>query len=29
VFDRDAMKITNDAEANHYLYRRYRSGWEL
>jgi len=29
LFDSDNMKITNDSEANKYLYRDYRKGWEL
>jgi hypothetical protein len=29
VYDFDAMKITNLSEANQYLYREYRKGWEL
>jgi predicted dehydrogenase len=29
LFDSAAMKITNTAEANKYLYREYRPGWEL
>jgi hypothetical protein len=29
LFDGDSEKITNDAEANKYLYREYRKGWEL
>jgi hypothetical protein len=29
MFDSDNMKITNVAEANKYLYREYRKGWEL
>jgi hypothetical protein len=29
LFDSEKMKITNDAEANKYLYREYRQGWEL
>ncbi len=29
LFDSAAMKITNVAEANKYLYREYRPGWEL
>ena len=29
LFDSAAMKITNAAEANKYLYRPYRPGWEL
>ena len=29
LFDSDEMKITNDSEANKYLYRDYREGWEL
>jgi predicted dehydrogenase len=29
VFDAENMKITNAAEANKYLYRQYRKGWEL
>ena len=28
-FDSEAMKITNAPEADKYLYRRYRKGWEL
>jgi len=28
-WDADAMKITNAAEPNRYLYREYRKGWEL
>jgi predicted dehydrogenase len=29
LFDSDNMKITNVAEANQYMYREYRKGWEL
>jgi Oxidoreductase family, C-terminal alpha/beta domain/Oxidoreductase family, NAD-binding Rossmann fold len=29
LFDSDEMKITNAADANKYLYREYRQGWEL
>jgi len=29
LFDSENMKITNVAEANKYLYREYRKGWEL
>ena len=29
LFDSDKMKITNDSEADKYLYREYRDGWEL
>jgi predicted dehydrogenase len=29
LFDSASMKITNVADANKYLYREYRSGWEL
>lgn len=29
LFDGEKMKITNDSEANKYLYREYREGWEL
>jgi len=29
LFDSDNMKITNSAEANKYMYREYRKGWEL
>ena len=29
LFDSDSMKITNAPEANQYLYREYRKGWEL
>ena len=29
LFDSDSMKITNVAEANQYLCREYRAGWEL
>ncbi len=29
TFDSAAMKITNSAEANRYMYREYRKGWEL
>ena len=29
LFDGQAMKITNSADANKYLYREYRDGWEL
>ena len=29
VYDSAAMKITNVAEANQYLTREYRKGWEL
>lgn len=29
VFDSDKMKITNAADANRYLTREYRKGWEL
>jgi len=29
LFDSEKMKITNDAEANKYLTRDYRPGWEL
>lgn len=29
VFDSEAMRITNAPEANKYLYREYRKGWEL
>ena len=28
-FDSEKMKITNSSEANQYLYRNYRKGWEL
>jgi hypothetical protein len=28
-FDSEAMRVTNDADANKYLYREYRKGWEL
>lgn len=28
-FDSEKMQITNDSEANAYLYREYREGWEL
>jgi predicted dehydrogenase len=28
-FDSEKMKITNDSEANKYLYREYRQGWVL
>ena len=28
-WDAASMKITNDAEANKYLFREYRKGWEL
>jgi hypothetical protein len=29
LFDSETMKITNVEEANRYLYREYRQGWEL
>jgi len=29
LFDSENMKITNAPEANKYLYREYREGWEL
>ncbi|MBN1480327.1 Gfo/Idh/MocA family oxidoreductase [candidate division KSB1 bacterium] len=29
LFDSEKMQITNDADANAYLYREYREGWEL
>jgi hypothetical protein len=29
LFDSENMKITNAAEANRYLVREYRPGWEL
>ena len=29
LFDSEKMKITNNAEANKYLTREYRPGWEL
>ena len=29
LYDSDAMKITNLPEANKFLYREYRKGWEL
>jgi hypothetical protein len=29
VLDNNAMRITNAPEANQYLYREYRKGWEL
>jgi hypothetical protein len=29
LFDSENMKTTNVAEANKYLYREYRKGWEL
>jgi hypothetical protein len=29
LFDSESMKITNVAEANQYMYREYRKGWEL
>jgi len=29
LFDSDKMKITNDSQADKYLYRPYREGWEL
>ncbi len=29
LFDSEAMKITNVPDANKYLYREYRQGWEL
>jgi hypothetical protein len=29
LFDSDNMKITNAADANKYLVREYRKGWEL
>ena len=29
IFDSSNMKITNIAEANKYMYREYRKGWEL
>jgi hypothetical protein len=29
LFDSDNMRITNASEANKYLYREYRKGWEL
>jgi hypothetical protein len=29
VFDSENMRITNAADANKYLYREYRKGWEL
>lgn len=29
LYDHEAMKITNLPEANQYLYREYRKGWEL
>ncbi len=28
-YDTAQMKITNDEEANKFLYREYRSGWEM
>jgi hypothetical protein len=28
-YDGDAMRITNDTDANHYLQREYRKGWSL
>ncbi len=28
-YDSEAMKITNDDEANKYLTREYRTGWEI
>jgi hypothetical protein len=29
LFDSESMTITNDADANKYLRREYRPGWEL
>ena len=29
LFDGESMKITNAPDANKYLYREYRQGWEL
>ena len=29
LFDSEKMRITNDSEADKYLYREYRQGWEL
>ena len=29
LFDSDNMKVTNASEANNYLRREYRPGWEL
>ena len=29
LLDREQLKITNDEQANRYLYREYREGWEL
>ncbi len=29
LFDSEEMKITSDSEADRYLYREYRQGWEL
>jgi hypothetical protein len=29
LFDSENMKITNVPEANQYLFREYRKGWEL
>ena len=29
TFDSESMKITNSSQANRYLYREYREGWEL
>jgi hypothetical protein len=29
VYDSEKMKITNNDEANQYLFREYRKGWEM